>query len=407
MSFDMREEKTEEQHTYCPGSHGRNLLQDFVSILCLCFVIFSPDLVSAQGNIHIGQLRIHPFFSVTDTFSDNIYFTSTDAKRDSYVTYMPGIKLELPRGQHKAEVQYYSLATRYKTFQGEDTTDHTAKGMVNLKLGRLFEARFSDAFVKGHEGRSASATGFVQTFRNNTASASLIYQLMNRSKVEFGFSRSTWDFIQSESEFRNRDENLFSGYLYYRFLPKTSAFIEIDQKKIEYEFSTLLDNIVNTHQFGLTWEISENSRGTIKGGLLKKDFESPLLQDYSGSTGSIDFQHRFSRYASLTVLGERTINETKLQNTRYFITTGAYGEFTFRVFSKLAATARGSYGKDEFSDPVPPREDRTRMGGAALKYSIRDWLEIEGGYSNRKRTSNFPGNDYIEHSYTVSTSAIF
>ena len=260
-------------------------------------------------------------------------------------------------------------------------------------------------FLKGHEARSASATGFIETFRSNVASVGASYQLADRSKLEFVYAKSFWAFL--ESPFRDRDEDLFSAYLYYRFLPKTSAFLEFDRKNVTFDDRSLgLDNRVNSGQLGLTWEMSEKSKGTIKGGRLEKDFESGSLQDFRGWTGSIDFNHEFSDYTSLRLLAERTVNETKLLGSRYYITRGGYGEFSFRLIRHVSAVLRGSYGVDAFSDAIPPdtvvRQDRTLLEGIGLRYTIRDRLIFDAGYDRRVRRSNIPVNGYNEHSYTIS-----
>ena len=151
--------------------------------LIVLVLLLAPASALAEGNIHVGQLKIHPYMEMRESFSNNIFFTSTEERRDSYITYIPGVKLEFPFGQHKAEATYYAVATRYRTFEGENTTDHNANGFVDFKFGHLLEAKFSDDFMKGHEPRSSSATGFMEVFRHNTAMAAGIYQLANRSKI--------------------------------------------------------------------------------------------------------------------------------------------------------------------------------------------------------------------------------
>jgi hypothetical protein len=245
--------------------------------------------------------------------------------------------------------------------------------------------------------------------------------LANRSKLQLDLGKSTWDFIQKESEFRNHDADLVSAYFFYRFMPKTSAFVEFDRKRSLYEFSNgngsllgqydNLDSVQLSRQAGITWNINDRSKGTIKGGLLKKDFEAASFKDYRGSTASIDVTHEFSSYADLFLIGKRVINEAHVAGTSYFITTGVYGEFSFRVLTKFTVITRGSVGKDDFSDPIPPatetRRDRTTMKGIGLKYAMHDWLALEGAFSNRVRQSNVPVNDYKEQSYTISASALF
>jgi hypothetical protein len=64
--------------------------------------------------------------------------------------------------------------------------------------------------------------------------------------VQVEYTQKTWNFMTSN--FRDRNEGLISGYLYYRFLPKTSAFVEYDHKSVEYtqQGSLLLNNTMDT-----------------------------------------------------------------------------------------------------------------------------------------------------------------
>ena len=383
-------------------------------------MLLSASSVRAEANLHIGQLRIDPFLTASDSFSDNIYFTPENPadppKRDSYMTYTPGIKLQLPFGRDRFEAEYFAVVTRYATSRGEDTTDHNASGSLDVKVGRRFDIGLSENFVKGHEDRGQSATGFIETYRNNTATAAFSYQLATRSKIEIDAGKSTWDYI--ESPFRDRDDYLLTGYLYYRFLPKTSVFLEYDRKKADYEYSNSigeatgsfqdLNSLQQSGQIGFTWEFSEKSKGTIKGGMLKKDFESSQNPDYSGATWSVDIRHDFSQLASLQLVGLREPKEANVEGTNYYVTTGGYGEFSFHILTKLSVVAHGSWGKDKFSNIIPGesalRQDRTTQSGGGLKYAIGKWGEIGFDYNHRVRQSNIPVYEYDVHTYMVSAS---
>jgi hypothetical protein len=405
------EDEAGQQRASHPQRTGRRMrAAGSWTVIAAVLFLASFSAQAEEGNIHLGQLHIHPYVSVGETFSDNVYYTDTDEKRDTIITYTPGIKLDLPVGRQLVEAEYYAVANRYRTYPGEDTTDHHASGLMDFKIGSPFELRLSDVFTKGHEPRSSSATGFIEVFRNNIATASASYQLPGRSKVQFDAGKSTWDFIQSP--FRDRDEKFAAGYLYYRFLPKTSAFLEFDRRKVVFDDATLnLDSIVDSELAGLTWEITEKSKGTIKAGRMQKDFESPVFRDFRGWISSVDLRHAFSEDTSLIIVGQRTVNETNVFGTAFFVTTGAYGEFTQRLFRKLAVVARGSYGKDVFSNPIPPdtiiREDKTAMAGGGLKFDLWDWFELGADYNYRTRNSNIPVDDYREHEYVISASAAF
>ena len=143
-------------------------------IFGLLTVVFLPACAVAEGNIHIGQLKINPYVSLSESFSDNIYSTHSstlpaeDAKKDSLTTATPGLRLSLPIGIHKTELEYYSVLTRYQTYKGENTTDYHAHGAVYLNFGSLVCLKLSDQYANGHEPRGAlrpASSSFLRPIR--------------------------------------------------------------------------------------------------------------------------------------------------------------------------------------------------------------------------------------------------
>jgi len=376
----------------------------FLIFACLLSVFGIPGWAAAEGNLHVGQLKIHPFFSLSDTVSDNIYSTADEKKSDSIMTYTPGLELELPFGRHKAEVQYSTVMSRHEKYSGEDTTDNNAKGLVDFRFGGGLGLGLSDSYTAGHEPRSSSASGFIEKFKHNVEAVSTSFTA-DRTKLQFDFGKGAWDY--QTSSFRNRDETTFSGDLFYRFLPKTSAFIEYAHGNVAYDDPSLgLDSNADTESVGLTWEITAKSKGTIKAGFQQKKFESSSQENFKGWVSSIDLHHDFSKYIGLTLTGQRTVNEASVPGTSYLVTTGAFAELSYTFIRKLALLARGSYGVDDFSNPIPPdtitRKDQTSLGGLGINYTMRDWLTFGFDYNSRTRRSNFPANDYKENSYVIS-----
>ncbi len=364
----------------------------------------------AEGNIHVGQMEIHPFVSVKEIFSDNIYYTPTDEKRDSILETSPGVKMQLPIRMHRFEAEYWAVDRRYHQYTGDDTTDEHAKGLLDLKFGSRLSLTASGVFDKGHDPRSSSGSGFIEVFRSNAGYGSATYQLTGRSKVQVEYTQTKWNYMNSD--FRDRDEGLTSGYFYYRFLPKTSVFLEYDHKAVDYTDPTSgLNNTENSALVGIQWEITAKSRGTIKAGWMSKDYKDPAGKDFSGPRWSLNIDHKFSDESSVVLSGQRQVNEANAVGVAYYTTTGLYGEFSFRFLSKTAFLLRGSYSKDVYSNAVPPatvaREDTYTLAGAGLKYFMKDWIDIGADYNKRDRNSNFDVNDYKENQYVLSVNMSF
>jgi hypothetical protein len=311
---------------------------------------------------------------------------------------------------HKFEVDYHAVLRRYSKYEGEDTDDHSARGDISLLFGSRLALNVGGKFDKGHEPRGSSATGFIEVFRRNEGAATATYQLPGRSKVQIDYAQTSYNFMLSN--FRDRDENLLTGYVYYRFLPKTSAFIEVDKRNYDYLLPTsTLDSSALYILLGITWEATAKSKGTIKAGKVSKDFENAIWSDVDKGVFFLDLDHKFTEYTSLLLSGKRDVNEASLQGTNYFVTTGFSGVFKHRFLAKLSGEVSLSYGKDDYSNIVPPdtvtRSDKAVSEGLAVKYAMQDWLEFGVGYTNRKRNSNIDVNNYIEHQTVLSVNMVF
>jgi hypothetical protein len=381
-----------------------------VMIPAVLAIAFLPGTSSAAGNIRFGKLELHPFLSLQEIFSDNIYSTASDQKRDRISVVMPGIKARFPFSVHLMEAEYFANLRRYDEFRGERTDDHHARGSLDLRFGSRLGLSVSDEFNKGHEPRSSSATGFIETFRTNEAKGSAIYQLAGRSKVQIDYGQTAYNF--QRSDFRDRDERLVAGYLYYRVMPKTSVFVEYDHRTIDFvPETTVLDSTMDSALLGVTWEATAKSKGTIKAGRTDKDFEGPANRDFTLWELFVDLNHMMSEGTTITVKGLRKLNETNLLGTTYFITSGLSAELRHDFGAKLAGLARFSYGKDRFSNAVPPdtdvRNDRTLFEGAGVRYLLREWFELGADYNHRARNSNIDANDFREHQYVLSANVTF
>lgn len=360
-------------------------------------VILTPMPVLSPLNLHAGGLKVNPFISLSQTFSDNATYVPADAKQsDSITAIMPGVRLQLPFQAHSADMQYYSVVSRYEKFTEENTIDHHLSAAVDFKVKDRYELKFSDRFEAGHEPLSSSPTGSTEEFKTNTAAFMAAYLPAESVKVQLDYGRSSWRF--DTSDFRDREEDQLAGTVFYRVLPGTSVFIEYDLKNIAYAEDTLgLDSTVGALQAGLTWDISARSKGTVKAGIARKDFSSSTRNGGTVKVGSADVRHAFSTGTTVVLTAERSMNEPNLPDIAYFMTTGAYAELTQRFLKKWAVVLRGAFVQDLYFI----RTDRTALSGAGLKYQAKDWLELAVDYNLRERNSTIPANKYEEHSSII------
>lgn len=373
-------------------------------LLVLLWLCMSGSALAA-GNIRIGPMEVHPYLIFKQAHTDNVFATAADTKSDWVNTTTPGIQLLLPFRRHQLTLDYNAVIKSYSDFRTENTTDHNFSALADLKLGSLFGLKLGNIYKKGHEPRASATSGQIEQYETNAASVSATYKLADRSNVQLDYGRTNWRYLLSG--YRDRSEDMVSFYIYYRFLPKTSAFVEYDYKNVSYVLkANKLDSVINSAFLGLTWEVTASTKGTLKGGFLQKDFEDKAQKDLDTWSASLDLNHAFSDRASLKLVGSRLANESSALGTRYFITTGAFAEYTHKLTHKFSGFLRGSYGIDEYSNAIAPdteaRNDRTVLGGVGVKYLMRDWLEFVLDYNYRNRDSNINRHDMVESVYALS-----
>lgn len=378
-----------------------------------CFAI--PDIPGVLKNqdapvLKLGPVEAHPYLSLRETYSDNIYLTPDNKKHDFITSINPGLFLQIPFGRNVVSIGGDTIVNMYAINSSENRTDWTFYGTGDFYFGSRFNLKVSDNYTDGHETRSQSSTNDVDRFQDNIALASMTYILANVSKVQLDYSRTYLKY--KINGFRSRNEDLASAYLYYRILPKTSAFVEYEFKNVSFmENASVLDNNVQSGLLGVTWELSERSKGTIKGGYLFKNFDHQSQGSVDDFAASVDISHYFSDNNFIKLFGARTVNESSLQDTRYSVSTGVDGEFTHRFLDRLSATAKGSYSKERFSDIAPGdlviRKDEIILAGASLQYTFRRWLESSLEYYWRKKNSNINTFDSTENNVSLTINVFF
>lgn len=367
----------------------------------------SRQTTTPAPRLRYEALAIHPYISLKETYNDNIFAVSQDTKGDWITTIKPGIKLVLPFRRHQFLAEYNAVIEAYSKYGSEDTTGHNARVLADLKLGSLFGLTLGDTFTRGHEPRVSTTSGRIEQFDRNVAVASASYQLADRSKVQLDYTRTRWDFMASK--YRSRDEDMIAAFFFYRFLPRTSVFVEYDWRNFGYDQkNNNLDSQAHSGFVGLTWEAGVGTRSTLKAGYLNKQYKTGLRNSFDTWGVSADINHAFSDTSAIKLVAMRDVNESSALGARYFVTTGALAEYTHRFTYRISAFARASYGADEYSDAVGvdtvARNDKTFLGGVGLKYQMRDWLEFVLEYAHRDRDSNIPAYKLKQNTYSFTVN---
>jgi opacity protein-like surface antigen len=373
------------------------------------------------GNIHIGQLKIHPSLSIKEEYNDNIFHEASNEKGSAITTVSPGICFQFPFQRHFFQLDYRAdiiEAERYHRVY--DTDSHFTNVMLNLNFNRL------NLLLGDNWASDSTPPDYKNDIRNdyyqNRAFFEASYKLPGRYKIKGFYSNEFRDFDtfrkpgQFDPELDNYMKNEAGLTLYYRFLPLTSALLEYGFTHLNNTDKGFPTTDSDSHRIwlGLTWEATAKIVGTIKGGYVTRDYDGPS-DDWDGFGMEGDLKYKFSSFTTFSFKGFRKLLETSVTEEEgwygtYYVSTGGTLSINHRFNYKLSAEASVSYFKDDYRERglIGKKRDDDRFGfGFGINYKPQDWLGCRLSYNYVDNDSNIEVEDYRENRITANISLTF
>ena len=111
----------------------------FLGFLLISSFASAVELKKIPGNIHIGQLKVHPGLSVREEYTDNLFHEYCAEKGSSITTVSPGIVFQLPFQRHFLQMDYrVDLIEAERYHRQYDTDSHFANLILNLNFNKKF-----------------------------------------------------------------------------------------------------------------------------------------------------------------------------------------------------------------------------------------------------------------------------
>jgi len=375
----------------------------------------------------------HPFVSVGGYYTSNIFNLDHDEKSDTVLVVSPGIWVALPASRQQLvevetlntapgglEVERFNSDTErrfqgYALYRGEfhennkfeeaETDDHRAEGLLVYRLRGGLSLELLDVYQDDHDPYSTGDADERQldTWKSNLLTPSISYQVSPKTRLRLDYSWYDLNYDQARRDYRDRRDQTVSGYAFYQFAPKTSAFLETEYIAVDYDHSGDRDNHEMRYLGGIQWKVTDKSRGRVKLGYGKKQFEGPANDDRKFFVVETYLNHRFTRKTSVSLLASRRAGETDVQGTRDVLTHRVRLGYTQLLTPKVTAKITASYYRDVYDGDITEggqtdeRQDNKYRGEFAMGFAPRRWLNFTTGYVYTNRDSNFDTRDYTDH----------
>ncbi len=380
----------------------------------------SADVFGRKGGF------IHPFLSVTEYYTDNVFYSNKNKESDFITVLSPGIWLTVPHVHEKLlEIETsnispggYSLKRyepetfrRYQTYlfynadieqfakhPSENAVNHKAEGLFQYNLKGGLSATVLDQFIASHDDRGTGTSDKLDRFKTNLANLVLTYDVSRRFRIRADYSNFLVNYTAKRNNFRDRDDNSVSGYVFYKIQPKTSLFVEYEYLDVSYKKDIQPDSREHHYYGGIQWDITAKSRGTVKAGYGVKDFTGSETGNSEDFILEAQIDHKFTPKTSVILRASRQTNETNISGYDFILTDIVELEYLQRLTGKITADIKLLYEKDDYEgDPtIVGRRlvDKYYSGAFALRYQFREWLGFDLGYIYMERDSNDNDFDY-------------
>ena len=393
----------------------------------------SSDVFGKRGGY------VHPFLKLNGMHSDNIFNTKENTASDFITVVSPGIWLAAPRvkeelldidtssissggldldfatgkdfKRYQAYLFYGPDISMYSRYSDENITRHRAEGMLqyNLRGGLTFE--FIDQFQRSRDPRGTGISTQEDRYATNFLTFRTSYDITPKLELKADYSNFIVDYSAQRNNYRDRDDDSVSASVFFKFTPKTSAFIEYDYVTVNYDTNTLYDSSLHRGYGGIAWDVTKKSEGRFKIGSSSRDYESPRISDTDEFVMELQLDHTFTPKTSVAFTAFRQNSESNIQGLNSILRNRFDTAVTYRLTSKITTILELAYSEENYDGALTyggvtkEREDETNMAALSAKYEIKKWLTAGLSYSYRKRDSNFSDFDYSTSVFLINLTA--
>lgn len=424
-----------------------------ISMFVLAFCMGLPFLASEgyAADEPLGQGRkakeifgrqsgyFHPYLSVSQLHSDNIYNTKDNPASDFYTIISPGLWLSIPGTRQKsfdiststmapggftmsrdkidsfrryqAGLSYGADIVRYHDKTEENVTDHNVGGFFQLNLKGGLSIDLIDQYVRGHDPRGTGDSNTLDKYKTNLFATDISYDVSEKFRLRASYSNFYVGYDDGEQNFRDRTDDSISAYIFYKFMPKTSFFVEYTFIDVDYDLTRFSDSEEDHVYGGLKWDVSKKTQGQIKAGYLSKDFDQAGFSDSDEFVLQLVANYQISPKTSLSLSGARRANETTIDQTNYTLSHNASLSYNQKLTNRISCNLGLAYTNDEYDGAITvggvrqERDDDIWSVSPGIQYAINDWLAADFAYTYSERDSNFDTYDYENNTVFIRLSA--
>jgi len=385
-----------------------------VTAFLICVVLPSDGKTEEPSNA-AEPFDLDPELGVEVRYDDNIFRSATGVESSWITIVSPGLAVTVQPSKHRYAFQYDGDIAWYSDSSPDNYDDHYVEAGAYFELGQRSKLDLIGSYDDSHDNRGTGLTEGFDPALNIPADPDEYHLAKILGRFSYGSSVSKGRLVletgSSELEYTNhldrtrffdRVDTYGNATFYYRVMPNTSLLLDARVTDIDYQHDRTLEPSLDSKEyrflFGVTWDPTTKTKGTVKVGYIQKNFDESARGDFSDPSWEVDvrwsprtyshFDFRTARYPSESNGGGNFID-----NTVYSVTWEH--EWSSRIKSRLGAR---DLDQDYRGSAVNRKQELTQYN-FSLSYQMRRWLSWRAGVEVDSRNSNinrfeFDGNVY-------------
>lgn len=380
----------------------------------------------------------HPYISVAGVYDDNVYRTEENETGDYAAVVSPGIWFAVPGTRKKVvNLTTSTLATgglnmvrerepEFKRFQGylhygadltryvseteNDTDDQRLDGYFQYNFRGGLSLALLDIYQNGHEGWADGVSRDLDEFKSNLIGGRASYDISSKFMLQGDYKYFVVDYDALSNQKRNRDDQFYSAYLFYKYSTKTSLFTQYDFVDINYENGELLQSQEHHLYGGIRWQVTGKTTGEAKAGYLTKEYENPLADTGHDFVMQAWANYQLTGKGSIKLAIARISEEPDIYSAEGVLSNRVDLTYLHKLNGKMRLRGQLGYGLKSYDGLTVTdtftgeREDDEYKAGVGYEYWVQRWLNIRADYQFYKLDSNVPDFSYSDNKVLLRVS---
>jgi len=391
-----------------------------------------------KPNLHWGQMELHPYYALSETYDSNIYLVPPDQPapngqvgggvRSSWITKNNlGLEGKLPI--HRLHTLTYGYDFEAQNYSTQPDINDTINQRVHADYA--YAGAYGVTFRTGDQYINTTDQAFSELIQRNRRWANHLYSSVDyapeRTRLTAGADISDTMNKYLDPAFAqqlNRYNLLFGANVGYRLQPKTRAYLAYHREIIHYTVDRELpnqDKNNKSHHFdaGLTGVIAPKVEGRVQGGLIYREYDEAPIGGTTRITHNFGVDttlvYRPQDRTTVTLDLSRRLEESIDGANRFFIANELTLDIKHKLPRKFSVGGMAAMAVDKYSESQVTTAAGTAQGsrrddiyqiGAWISYDIQEWLVVGLSDIYRERNSTFTAQFNYEDQQTALSLAL-